>query len=175
MSFSSSEPLISRLLPWLIPGLLGSTFTLIGVLVGILVGGEITLSCDRSPPAQCELTHANLVHHRSRSFSIDGLKKAEVESYRDSEGDYLYRVVMHTGQGVIPITNSYSSGLANYQSQADQINQFIETRSQPMLYLHQDDRWFGLIFMVIFGGAGVVILVGLAISPFLNKKNVEFD
>ncbi|HEY9763087.1 MAG TPA: hypothetical protein V6D07_11220 [Trichocoleus sp.] len=170
MSFSSTEPLLSRLLPWLIPGAMGSTFILVGLLVGILFGGEITLSCDRTPPAQCELTHANLVHRRSRSFSVDGLKKAEVETYRDSEGDYLYRVVMHTGQGIIPLTNSYSSGIANYQSQAAQINQFIESRRQPTLYLHQSDRWFGLFFVVIFGGTGLTILIGCSKLAFYEWK-----
>lgn len=169
-SSSPTEPLISRLLDWVIPAAMGSTFILIGLLVGILAGGETTLRCDRTPPAQCELAHVNLIHQRSRSFSLDGLKKAEVETHRDSEGDLLYRVVMHTGQGTIPLTKSFSSGIASYQDQANQINQFIETKSQSTLYLHQDDRWFGLIFIVMFSGTGLIILFAFGKAAFSEGR-----
>jgi hypothetical protein len=156
----TSTRLTLRLVPWLL-WLVGGIFTGVGSTVGVAVGGETVLRCDRtSPPAQCQLSSFNLLgHRRDQAFDIASLQGAEVQTSYNSDGDTTYRVVILTGQGPIPFTESYSSGLANYRQQASEINQFVQMPTTPSLHLHQSNAWFGLIFLIGFGGVGLAIVL----------------
>ncbi|MBD0335605.1 MAG: hypothetical protein ICV62_08955, partial [Cyanobacteria bacterium Co-bin13] len=126
--------------------------------------------CSRTAAAQCELVQSSPLGSRSRTFPIASLQQAGVETHRNSDGDYTYRVVLTTDQGLVPLTNAYSSGNGFHQNRAAQINQFIQTPTASSLRIHQDDRWLGLLFLLLFSGSGI------ALTLFVGKVvTCDFD
>ncbi|MBD2257039.1 tetratricopeptide repeat protein [Pseudanabaena sp. FACHB-2040] len=167
----TSTQLTLRLVPWLL-WLMGGIFTGAGLMVWLALGGETVFECTRTAPAQCELTQSNPLGSRSRTFSLAGLQQAEVETHRNSDGDHTYRVVLTTDQGVVPLTNAYSSGNGFHQNRAAQINQFIQSPAAASLRIHQDDRWIGLLFLVLFSGTGLALMlvVGKVVTCDFDKS-----
>lgn len=151
--------------------LMGGVFTTVGLAVGLTLGGETTLECDRTlPSAQCQITSSSWIETHTQTLPVNQMLGAEVESSHSSDGGYTYRVVMLTQEGRVPLTDVYSSGMTHYSDQAKQINQFLQNPDQPHLRLRQDNRWWGLLFLVAFGGGGLAILFG-----FGKIVTCEFD
>ena len=160
----------SRYFLWL----LGSPFLLIGLAVMIFLGKLTTLKCDRLEPTQvaCELTSAGLAGKKVIPIRLGQLQRADVEVNEDSDGD-TYRVVLVTKTGVIPFTQSYSSGEGGKHRNAQLINTFLSNPDQPSLKVQQDDRWFAYPFGGIFALVGGSMI--LSTLKQTSQTTYQFD
>jgi hypothetical protein len=155
--------------PWLF-WLFGSIFVAVGFVPSLFIGKQ-ELRCDRTPsPGQCELRQDTVWRTSTQTFNLSDVQRADLQSSRDSDGNYTYRAVLVLPQEVIPLTSYYSSGLSNHQASVRQINTFLSSSEQDSLVLRNDDRWFGWLFIFAFSGPGLLI-----ISCSTQVGALEFD
>jgi hypothetical protein len=152
----------------------GGIFLTIGLLVGLVFAKQYAFECERLSPqtdeGNCELTAAGFRGTETTSFPISELQGARVASNYDSEDrSTTYRVEILTERGELPITPVWSSGQQSKQEMADEIEQFAQNQSISNLAIAQDDRWFGYLFLFIFGGVGLaMIVVPVLLAIFLR-------
>lgn len=171
----TSDRLVLRERPWVL-WMIGGLFTIVGAVVFILVGETVSFRCDRTlTPPTCTLTNQKLLTQRSITLPIQNLQKAEVQSSRSRKGRTTYRVLLRTGSGNIPLVGTFDN-ISNHSAQTRRINNFLQNSNQTTLELTSDYRWFAFLFLVIFSGAGIwMLLVEGKIFTFdFNKQTGEF-
>jgi len=131
-----------------------------------------TFECKRLEAAtnqgQCQLTSNGVLGSDVTTIPIKSLQGAKLDqSNRSSSGGRAtYRIELLTAEGTVPVTNVYSSGIANQRQQVEQIRSFVEDPTQISLNIRHDDRWFGYLLGVAFGGVGVLFVLSALITPF---------
>lgn len=170
-----SDRLVVQEHPWSF-WIIGSVFTIVGLVVFALVGETVAFRCDRTlTPPTCTLTNQKLFTQRSITLPIQNLQQAEIQSSRRRKGGTTYRVLLRTGSGSIPLVGTFDN-ISNHSAQARQINNFLQNPNQTTLELTGDYRWFAFLFLVIFSGGGIWMLLGEGkILTFdFNKQTGEF-
>jgi len=145
----------------------GWVLLLIGVIVVLLaplwiwlMGLSTTLSCERVPSGhpQCKLSRAVLGFSISNR-PLEALTGAHVAQSTDSDGDTMYRLMIETGDQVIPFTSHTSSSYSGKASAVADIQRYLTDTSIPLLTI-RDRGTVGLVVSGIF----ILIGAGLAIS-----------
>lgn len=135
-------------------------FIVSGLAVLLTFGNRTTLSCDRSQPpvGVCTLRTENILSRKEKPIAVNQLLGAYVDETIGKDGP-TYRVVLQTTSGDIPFTNIYSSGSADKQQMADQINKFLQYSSLSTLLVKSDSRIVMVIFSGVFVGVGGLQLI----------------
>jgi|GEM_PF-959205 len=165
----TSTRLTLKLTPWLMWSV-GSLFLAVGALAGALIGGETILTCDRTAPAQCDLSQRRLIGAQSEQFPVAELQSARVREKRDSDGDRTYQVVLELQSDDLSFTPYSSSGASHHRAQAARINAFIADPNQLTLTVREDTRFWGLLFFVAFGGGGGLLLLSKVVVCDFDKS-----
>jgi len=148
--------------------LFGLIFIAAGVLVAVFFGAHVILTCEWIEPrsGRCELVTENLLGANRRTIRAEDIRTATVEVSEDSDGDDTYRVALETTQGVIPLTDFYSSGFSDKQRITEQINAFLADGDAPTLIVDQDERLFAYTFGACFSVIGLIVWLTAFTAPF---------
>ncbi len=148
-------------------------------LVIILLSPNVkTLKCNRLEPTQvaCELISSGYIS--SSSVNIRKAKKAEVEVYKESEGNTRAKVILVTEDGRIPLDlgNSIATEVV------DQINAFISNQQQKSLIIKQDDHLaicieflLPILMTIPFMLPGLMILIYGCIDITMGPDSLTLD
>ncbi|WP_035984691.1 tetratricopeptide repeat protein [Leptolyngbya sp. KIOST-1] len=153
--------------------LISPSLVVIGLVVGTVAVGKSVLQCDRATTGQCTLTHSNTFNQKTQTFPITDLEEAEVFSSRNSEGDSRYLVLLQTNQGSIEFNRGYSDDWFRANNQADRVNRFLQTQTMSRLYLREDNRWLGWLFMLCFSGVGLLMLLNTKVMTCSFDKSAN--
>ncbi len=143
------------------PGLFftGLIFTCAGLAVVYYLGKDINFSCSRAAD-RCLIQKTN-VFGDIEAFEEIELRKlagAEVIETRDSDGDYIYKVVLITNRGRVPLSNMSSSECRSYRKTADKINNYVASDEERLDIEHSGS--FMKIIGFVFAGLGGLMLLG---------------
>ncbi|HEY9815957.1 MAG TPA: hypothetical protein V6D20_09215, partial [Candidatus Obscuribacterales bacterium] len=172
---SSTQHLVLQLRPWSL-WFFGGAFMLFGLLPGLLIAEVATLECRRTEqPPSCELSRSSLVNDDRHVILLDQFQGVEVQESR-SDGSSTYRVVLLTSEGDRPLTGHSSSGYAEKERLARQIDTFLNDTNQSQLVIQQDSRWLGYLFTLIFSGSGLAVacLLGKVVTCEFDKLGQSF-
>ncbi|MCG5062228.1 MAG: hypothetical protein KA714_30740 [Limnoraphis sp. WC205] len=151
-------------------------FSLTGILILSTSFRQAILECTRSQPTQnnCKLTSISLFEKQITSTDLEQLQSAEVEVSVVDNMD-MYRVILLTKNGKIPLTNVASSG-TDIPGYANQINAFLADPEQMSLEITSPATTelllplvFGGVFLLIGGGGIVFYLIKF------NQTSCTFD
>ncbi|URR34842.1 hypothetical protein NBE99_09340 [Thermosynechococcus sp. HN-54] len=108
---------------WLIQIVVG-VFFLVGASL-IALTPVLTLDLDRSS-GTLTIFHANFFRRTHKELRLREISDITIESSVDSEGDRLYRVVVHLASGEkVPLRHYYSSGYNSKKELANHLRQFL--------------------------------------------------
>lgn len=146
-----------------------------GAMGWLLLAQTSELRCDRSLTSQCQLTHRRPRQTTTHQFSIASLREATLDIDFD-DGDTLYRVLLVTDEETLPLSSLYTSNGGGQRRRVNQINQFLQTPTDPSLRLRQDTRWLGLVFLGAFGFGGLLLLLSnRTIDCTFDKDTNQFS
>jgi hypothetical protein len=148
---------------WL--SLLGSAlFCLIFIAVACAMfwtqARDTTLTCTRLEAAElrCQITQTWLGQVVDQ-LELSNPQKAIVQSHHGSKGGTTYRLALVTPQSTIPLTDFYSS--TRVDDLVDQFNRFVADSTDPSLSLDQPTDSFIAVFLLVFGGFGLVAALNI--------------
>lgn len=147
--------------------LLGMPNLLLGLGI-ILISSQLsTLKCQRVEPTQgsCQLVNSSLLGSNETKIPLNQLQSAKVDVSKDSDGDNIYRVVLLTNSGEIPITPG-TSDAGEKQKNAARINAFIDNSEEISLHVQQDNH--ESVYLV--GGIFVLVGGGLVFGSLLYRE-----
>ncbi len=138
--------------------LAGLLFFFLGILFFYLMGQIKYLTCARSETGavQCGMRVTWLDLFPVKNVDLGSPKSADIEQDCDDDG-CTYRVTVQTATGDVPFT-SYESNYSKTNGIAEQINQFLQNASQPVLRL-KSGGGVALIPPIIFLVIGGFLLV----------------
>lgn len=164
--------------------LFGLPCLLLGLTIITLFGKVTTLKCNRLEIKQvsCEIISSRLLGRKVTSLTNGMLKGAELENgtLKGAElepSQTNYRINIITKNGIIPLTDYYSSGLSEKSEKVEKINKFMGDSQQISLIVKQDDRLFayqlGSVFALVGGWLFFAQLIQLTskTSLTLDKKS----
>jgi hypothetical protein len=139
--------------------IMGLVFFGVGLVTLFAFGTTASIICER-PAAntmRCRL-QASLFGLPLKDEPLEALQGARVHSYVDDDGDRMYKVVLQTGGGEMPMSNSASSSRGTHQRTVDEINDFLSDPAQPSLKL-RDFAYFekAMTFIFTLTGIGMAI------------------
>ena len=132
-----------------------------------------TFKCERIEPlkniGQCELKSQGIFGSESQYLSIDSLQTAKVEertvTHHDTEfgggTSQVYRVFIVTREGNFPLSTRSRGGTnqkSKHQHIAEDINKFINYKTQESLFIEQDDRFVNYL-AIIFCVVGIFLII----------------
>ncbi len=146
-------------LPALIVPLMSAMFFGFGLLFLYLMGQVSTLDCSRvgNGGVNCSLLTTWMDLSPLDEKPISQIELAYVQQQCDEDG-CTYRVTLHSRFGDFPLTSLYSSGKAEKEQMAHQINTFVQDTSQPTLRLKHRELW-GLLLPLVFLLVGILLAV----------------
>lgn len=162
--------------------ILGSGIFAVTLVIGsipLLFLGNSHLSCERMADGNgsCHLVNGSLLGGFSRTFPLANLKKAELTRLprQSRDGRFVtspaHLVVLHTAQGVLPLgePTEYSSSYTStwepvLKAQVARIEGFRTASNPGTLVEGQDNRVLIIIFLVSFGGMGLLTALMLGTS-----------
>jgi len=157
----------------------GWVLLLIGIIVVLLaplwlwlMGQDTTLSCERVPsgPPLCQLSRAVLGFSVS-DRPLEVLTGAHVAQSTDSDGDTMYRLMIETGDQVIPFTSHTSSSYSGKASAAAEVQRYLTDTSIESLTI-RDAGTVGLVVSSVF----ILIGAGLGIGGIQSLSTLwTFD
>jgi hypothetical protein len=141
------------------PILFGLIAMLIAGNVFWTTGRETTLNCRRLEvdQVQCQLQQIFLSRVVSQT-TVDNPQQAIVQTSHSSKGGTSYRMALFTAKGTIPLTDFYSSD-TDADDLAAQFNQFAHNSAAKSVFLDQPASGFIFIFLVIFIGFGLMMIL----------------
>ncbi len=163
--------------------ILGSGIFVVTLLIGsvpLLFLGSSRLSCERMADGDgsCHLVNGSLLRGVNRNFPLEDLKKTELSRLprRSHDGRFVsppaLLVVLHTTQGVLPLgePTEYSSSYTStwepaLKAQVARLEAFRTASKPGTLVEGQDNTLLIIIFLVGFGGMGLVTALMLGSSP----------
>uniref|UniRef100_B8HVH2 Transmembrane protein n=1 Tax=Cyanothece sp. (strain PCC 7425 / ATCC 29141) TaxID=395961 RepID=B8HVH2_CYAP4 len=164
----TSSELTLQTQPWVL-WIMGGVFAIAGLVIPLLAS-QTTLACQRLEANQgnCNLHKFSSLSTTTQTIALKDLRGARVDSYRDSDGDRTYRVMLQLPDRERMFLSFSSYGAATTLS--DRINHFVQNPSIPTLQEGRDDRSGALMFAPIF------IVIGLGIAVFLGQRvTCHFD
>jgi hypothetical protein len=132
-----------------------------GGLTVLALNTKITFSCHRSITEEntCQLTSSGIMGCKTTRIPLENLRNAEVETSLGTDYDTVYRVVLLTKTGKIPLNKVWTT--FNYdlkQKNAKKINDFLENQTKQSLLVEEQPSW-SMYFL-----GGVFILVGMIVA-----------
>ncbi|BAY52415.1 hypothetical protein NIES2134_125160 [Thermostichus vulcanus NIES-2134] len=105
-------------------GLMAGVFFLVGMSLIFFIP-VLTLDLDRGS-GTLTILHANFFRRTYQELSLRDIRDIAIESYQDSEGDRLYRVLVHLTSGdTVPLRQYYSSGYGSKKKLANLLREFL--------------------------------------------------
>lgn len=138
----------------------GMIFVLLGLFGLLFLGEKVTLDCYRSQNI-CQLATFHFSGTETKPIPLKDLQGAKIQqtvNQKKKRITYIYRVMLSTAKGYIPLTESFTSGKEQPYKIARKINQFINNPQQKTLNIQLDHLWVGYIFGGLFGIFGLVVL-----------------
>ncbi|MDF1515785.1 MAG: hypothetical protein P1S60_18405 [Anaerolineae bacterium] len=152
---------------WRVLLLIGLTFIVTAGTIYLLFGQVATLECERQIEARPScIVSRSLAGFTYKEQAISGLIDAWVDASTDSDDDPIYRVVLETDQGSIPLTTFYSSGRQMKIQAATSIDSYLVNREQKVYSLQYGGN--SLLMPIIFGIIGCI----LSILSFTARKTM---
>ncbi|HSD84898.1 MAG TPA: hypothetical protein VLG46_13610 [Anaerolineae bacterium] len=126
---------------------------------------DTALTCTRLEAAElrCQLKQTWL-GQVVKQVELANPQKAIVQSQRGSKGGTRYRMALVTARGTIPLTDFYSS--TRVDNLVDQFNRFIASPTASSVSIDQPVEGFVTVFLVFFGGFGVVFTLTIHYDTF---------
>lgn len=151
----------------------GMIFFLSGVAITYFFSRSTEIVCRRPEPQRitCTLTEKLLGWIPVAQKTVDQVQGAQVERRRDSDGDNTYRVSFLTAQGPVPLQDYWSSGSSSKGAVAEQINVFVADGGQSESRFTQPMEWFTLLFLLMFGGVGLGMVLGAQVVLIDADRN----
>lgn len=149
--------------------LFGLVFFAVGIATIVFFASENTFTCTRvsGNNGTCQYIEKKLIGTKITDFQISNIKEAKVKEDCDDGCTYSVELCT-TDKNPLNITGgTSSSGSAEKESYADQINKFLINTHQPNLIVVHDERKFLYIFGGIFALAGMGICMS-AVFTFLK-------
>lgn len=143
--------------------LIGVMLVIVGIISVFLLSSRVTLTCIRASnlPDQCEIVSVGKLRTRTQQIRLAEITGVSIEDNTDwlrKRGRRTnYRVVLLTKSGPVPLTEGFSSGMADKQRTSDQITAFLRSRTKPSLKIVESDNGIGLMIGAIFGASGIVL------------------
>ena len=138
----------------------GLIFVVVGLAVLFFFARVAELECSRPEPStvQCvrEIKWLGVVS-MSRE-TIHNVRGAEVDKSCDEDG-CTYRIVLHTGQGNVPLTAYYSSGQRAKTETAAKITAYVAQSTDEALEVREGNVILGSVTGVIFVVAGMAVAI----------------
>lgn len=129
-------------------------FVLVFAVIAAAFWEPLTLKCERG--GECRLRRYGLLFSGEERFPEADLRGASVESH-ESEDSTVYRVVLETARGQVPVTSAYTTGTAGKTPMAQAVNDFVQVRNTPALTLTDFNPLLLLIAVALLGlGAWMV-------------------
>jgi hypothetical protein len=140
---------------------MGLIFALTGMVITFFFGRSVDLHCDKLEPGlvNCRLGDKWMGYLPLGERMAQHVQSAEVDESTDSEGDSTYKVVLVTDAGRVSLTSFYSSGYSAKANLAQRVNGFLQASGQRTLDLKVNTDWWILIFLFLFTGGGVVVIL----------------
>lgn len=163
--YSRSKSYKSQKYLWEI--LLGLPLIGLGMAIG-LQSCHSTLECDRTPSSQieCKLIRQDLLGTllgRERSENYLGVLEGADAVVSMSTSGPRYQAILRTNQGITELDDLSQAGRS--EDLADLINDFMLDGQEPILTIHQDDRWFSGAF------GGILMTIGIGkLFPLAKSK-----
>lgn len=160
---------------WL-PTLIFGSFGVVSVGVGIMEmgSGQMTeVVCVRSGTKQlaCSRTvTTGLI--REPTEEIKNIEKSQIQQvgrkFRNA-----YRVILVTTNGEVPLTEHFKSDERESLDHIEQLNEFIQSDSEPKLEIQVDDRAQSNLFGLMFISTGMLwVLMAIVVQIAVNRKSV---
>lgn len=139
----------------------------------LMVFGLILLTCDypvatlncqrlKAKYGSCQLVRSNLLGSKIQEIQLTALRGAKVERC-----GYKSRVVLLTNVGNVPFTAN-STNWGNKDALASDINFFVKNAKHRLLWLSQDDRWWGW-------KGGILLLAAVGAIVLRYDETYSFD
>jgi hypothetical protein len=68
-----------------------------------------------------------LLGREKKEYSLNEIMGVQLDTMQDSDGDTMYRVLLRTVSGDVPLTTFYSSGRRNNEKKVEQIRAFLNS------------------------------------------------
>jgi hypothetical protein len=130
-----------------------------GLLLALFISKWGSLNCDRTT-ARCQLKSGSLLHSEQRTFPIQALKGATIDTIisRNRQGyeiGQLDRVLLLPDR--TPLMENHWGGEEPRQI-ARQIDIFVKNPQQQSLQVSQDERWKGILGGIVLNIVGILLL-----------------
>jgi hypothetical protein len=134
-----------------------------------VVAKVIRLDCDRGGQNQmnCQITSAGLLTKEITPIRNE-IERAELQVMQNSDGYNSYRILLISGNKIIPLTPYYSQGMITLDSltkNIDKINNFIQRLDQKSLSIAEDNRLVPTLF-----GLMIILMPIILIYVFQRLK-----
>lgn len=133
--------------------------------VSLLFLGRNELTCQRQTDGSgdCRMVNTTLIARHTKRIPLAAIQEAIVKTNtsRDDEGNIskTYQVQLVTTQGTFPFSGISTDNYGYHQGLAHRINQFLAGSSGSTLHEEQDNFWLGILFMIIFPGISLIVLL----------------
>lgn len=144
--------------------LIGVMLVFMGIISFVLLSSKVTLMCMRpsNMPHQCEIVSTGKLHTTKQQIRLAEITGASIEKSTDllrKRGPRtMYRVVLNTKRGPVPLTEGTSSDRIATQRTLDQITAFLRNRTKPTLEITESDAGTALMVAAVFGGLGLTLM-----------------
>ncbi len=131
---------------------------LIFIVAGFAAGESTTLTCVRDAMPPCQIQH-KLYGIPTRATPLDSLTGAYVEETINNEEGAVYRIILTTLHGEVPLTRTYSSGYEDKFRLAREINALVDINTPYTFKISQTSGLNTLlsIIAVLAGGGGMLL------------------
>ncbi len=150
---------------------LGVMLVGVGSVAAVLFGDLSIFECTRQGAStnqgECELVSSGLLGSNRQTLTLASLQDAYTE---ESTENGLYRVVLQTTEGRIPLTGAYTSGRGSKDKAVEEIQAFINTATQEAVSVKQDDRWMWYVIGGLFSLAGCSLLISEPLKLLRRKR-----
>lgn len=133
---------------WILSGLMSS----VGLILLLVLGRLTSLRCDRFglSLASCTVETLGIGLEKQKTLLLKHVYRADIDS--------LYRIVLRTDQGDIPLTYPYTALNWEQKAVVSQINNFLGNPIALNLSMSQDGRAFAYPFGIILLGGGLGLM-----------------
>lgn len=145
-------------------------FVLGGLLAFWLFGRSIAVTCTRLElrEVRCDITETSFGLTVRRATALNP-QQAIIEVNEDSDGD-TYRVALVTAQGVVPLTDVWSSDGAFSQTET-QLNQFLQDSAAKTVSVAQAPSPWIYLFPFCFCGVGLFMLLASSFDTYTFDRD----
>lgn len=162
---------------------LGMVCIMASISIVTQVDYKTILSCTRiNGEGKCKIYSEKLISSKAKElivFDVQKLLEAKIETSNSNTGkkkSATYRIALKTSDGMIPLSNSFTTEYAKKEKAVKQIQAFINNLNINSLQVQNDASLFILLSCLIFFGAGILLIFsGKIIILSFDKKTNKTD